>query len=197
MKKILLILSAVALIASCNQKNKQNSSKKTGDKPADPAYVITKDGIGELKLGMTQEDLEKLLNQKLGMKHAKDTGEVWADTAVIKYKDMDVSLFFERQYTDDQNVNILQLIAVETGSPLCKTDSGLGTGDDRSAILSAYENNPIDMGPVEDMINDTTWAFSKTKYYVNVKDDKWDRQLIFHLTDKKVTSIEATIIMGE
>lgn len=197
MKKTLLILLAIVAIAGCNQKDKNKSSKKTGDTPADPGYVITKDGIGELKLGMTQEELEKVLNQKLVMKHAKDTGLVWADTAVAKYKDMEVSLYFDRQYNADETVKIFELSAIETSNSLCKTNSGIGIGDDRAAILSAYENNPIDMGPEEDRVNDTTWVLSKTKYYINVKDDKWDRELVFRLVDKKVASIQATIIMGE
>lgn len=197
MKKTLLILLAIAVITGCNQKDKQKSSQKKGDKPADPAYVISKNGIGELKLGMTQEELEKLLNQKLVMKHAKDTGDVWSDTALVKYKDIEVSLYFDRQYSADETEKVFELIAIQSSSPLCKTAGGLGTGDNRDAILSAYEDNPIDMGPVEEMVNDTTWVFSKTKYYISVKDDKWDKQLVFHLTDKKVSSVEATIMMGE
>jgi len=34
---------------------------------------------------MTTTDLEKLLKQSLVMKHANDTGEIWVDTATVKY----------------------------------------------------------------------------------------------------------------
>jgi len=61
----------------------------------------------------------------------------------------------------------------------------------------SYEENPITMGPEWVQINDTTWDMSKTKYSINVKDDKWDKQLIFHLEDKKIVSLGASMIMED
>lgn len=196
MKKLLLVLSATVVLFSCNQKDKQKSSKQPGKKTETTPYTISKDGIGELKIGMTQAELEKLLNQKLAMKHANDM-EAWGDTVMIKYKEIEVSLYFDRQYNEDENIKIMQLSALETSSPLCKTATGLGIGDERTAVLSAFEDNPINMGPEYEQVNDSTWAPSKTKYSINVKDDKWDRELIFHLVNKKVASLAASIIMGE
>jgi len=195
MRSLFIILFLGVALFSCNSKKKQSNSK--GDKKTETTpYAISKDGIGELKIGMTQAELEKLLNQKLAMKHAADM-EAWGDTVMVKYKEIEVSLYFERQYNEDESVKIMQLSAIETSSPLCKTENGLGIGDERATILSAYEDNPIDMGPQYEQVNDSTWSPSKTKYHINVKDDKWDRQLTFLLVNKKVASLQATIIMGD
>ena len=91
----------------------------------------------------------------------------------------------------------MQLSGVETNNDLCKTDSGIGIGDEKLTIITSYDENPIDMGPEYEAINDTTWAPSKTKFNINVKDDKYDRELIFHLLNKKVVSLQASVIMGD
>lgn len=197
MRKIFFCLFAVSALVSCGSKDQSNSSGSSGKIPADAAHTISKDGIGDIKIGMSQEELEKTLNQKLAMRHANDTGEVWSDTATVKYKDMDLSLYFQMTYHETARTEMMQLSGVETGSPLCKTPTGLGVGDNRAAILAAYEDNPIDMGPENEMVNDTTWVLSKTKYIIYVKDDKWDKELIFRLVNKKVASIEASLLLGD
>lgn len=197
MKKIFIFLITVTAFISCGKKNKQSNSGVPDNKKETAQYIISKEGIGDLKIGMTQTELEKLLNQKMVMLHANDSGDIWADTAMVKYKDIEVSLYFERQYSEDKDAKVMQLTAVETSSSLCKTATGIGVGDERAAILTAYETNPIDMGPESEMVNDTTWVLSKTNYYINVKDDKWDKEIVFRLVNKKVASIEATLILGD
>lgn len=195
MKKLFFLFLAAGLI-SCNSKSKKESNEQPEKKKENTGYTITKDGIGEIKLGMTESELEKLLNQQLVMKNAKDTN-VWLDTATAKYKELEVSLYFERQYNEDPAIKTMALVGVGTSSTACKTAKGLGVGDDRASILAAYEDNPIDMGPENVMVNDTTWELSKTKYYINVKDDEWDRELVFKLANKKVIALEAITIMGD
>jgi hypothetical protein len=197
MKNLLLLLWVVVCTYSCSQKDKEKSSAQTKKEAPKPEYLLSKDGIGELKIGMTQAELEKLLGRQLVMKHAADTGEIWADTAVAKYRDMEVSMYFERQYNQDNSIKIMELAALGTSSPLCKTANGLGVGDERSAIIAAYEDNPINMGPESIMVNDSTWALSKTAYYINISDDKWDRQIVFRLVNKKVASLEAALLVGD
>lgn len=196
MRSLFIISFLCFALFSCNQKDKQSGSKQPDKKNETTAYTISKDGIGELKIGMTKTEVEKLLNQQFQFNAMKDSAGYWQDTVKTKYKEIEVSLYFERQYTDNDNT-IMQLAGVETGSPLCKTASGIGIGDEKPAILSAYDDNPIDMGPEFEPANDSTWLPSKTKYYINVKDDKYDRELIFHLTNKKVSSLQAAIIMGD
>jgi hypothetical protein len=181
---------------SCNQKKLQPDSKLSGKKVENTGYTISKDGLGELKIGMTQAEVEKLLSQQFKFNSVKDAPGYWQDTVKAKYKEIEVSLYFERQYVDDDNAT-MQLAGVETGNSLCKTASGLGIGDEKLTIVSRYDDNPIDMGPEFEQVNDSTWLPSKTKYYINVKDDKYDKQLSFHLLNKKVVSLQAAIIMGE
>jgi hypothetical protein len=196
MKKLLPFLLVAVTLFSCKQKDKQQTTKEPDKKTENTGYIITKDGIGDIKIGMTQAELEKLLNQKLVLMHAKDTGDFWNDTAMVKYKEIDVSLYFEKMY-DDEDAHNLQLSGLGTSSPLCKTATGIGIGDEKQAILAAYDDNPIDMGPDYDIINDTTSVPSKTKYSINVKDEKWDKELVFRLVNKKVAALEASILLGE
>lgn len=195
MRNLFIFFFGAFTILSCNQKSKQPAAKQPDNKTENTGYIINKDGIGDLKVGMTKSEVEKLLGQKFNLKSATDS-TVWQDTALAKYKDLDVSLYFERLYSEENSYDI-QLTGVSTSSPLCKTVSGIGIGDEKSAIISAYDNNPIDMGPDYETINDTTSVPSKTKYSINVKDDKWDRELVFRLVNKKVASLQASILMGE
>ena len=197
MRNLLFCLLATFTLFSCNQKDSKSTDKKNPDnKTENTGYTISKDGIGDLKIGMTQTEVETLLNQHFNFNSMKDSVGYWGDTVETKYKDIDVSLYFERQYGDNDN-DVMKLIGLETTSSLCKTSSGIGIGDPKSSILPAYEDNPIDMGPDWVAVNDSTWEMSKTDYSIRVKDDKWDRELIFHLVNKKVASLEAVIIMGE
>ena len=195
MRNLFIFFFAAFTILSCNQKSKQPAAKQPDNKTENTGYVITKDGIGDLKVGMTKSEVEKLLGQKFNLKSATDS-TAWQDTALAKYKDLDVSLYFERQYSEESSYD-MQLTGVSTSSSLCKTALGIGIGDEKSTIISAYDDNPIDMGPDYETVNDSTSVPSKTKYSINVKDDKWDKELVFRLVNKKVTSLQASILMGE
>lgn len=196
MKNSFIVLAAVLFFAACKNKDNQKSTSQTDKNPASSAYTITKDGIGDIKIGMLQSDIENLLKQSLVMKHAKDTGEVWSDTATVTYNKMEITLYFQKSYVEE-HADKMELFGLQTRSPLCRTPTGLGVGDDRDAVLAAYEDNPITMGPENIMLNDTTWGFSKTNYYINVSDEKWDRQLTFTLVNKKITAIEAVLQIGD
>lgn len=196
MKNFVLFLSSALLLVACNNSDKEKSSSKKTTESVDPKYLITKDGIGELKIGMMKTEIEKLLKAPLVMLHAKDTGEIWVDTATANYNDVEVMLYFQKPYTDHAEGE-MELFGIGTSSTKCRTSTGIGVGDDRSAVLSAYEDNPINMGPESIMINDTTWGFSKSNYYINVNDEKWDKQLTFLLVNKKISKIEAVLAMGE
>jgi hypothetical protein len=194
MKNVLLILLAAITFTGCKQGDKE---KSPGIKEkASAENTISKDGIGDLKIGMTKTDLEKMLKTSFSMKHAKDTGEIWMDTTTVQYAGMEVELYFQKLYSEEASTE-MELFGLSTKSPLCKTATGIGVGDDRNAVLAAYEENPIHMGPESVMVNDTTWALSKTNYSIHVSDDKWDKQINFYLVNKKIASIEASLQMGE
>lgn len=195
MRNLLFGLLTACLLHSCNQK-KEEDKIQPEKKITKSEYTVTKDGIGELKIGMRGEELEKIMNQRFNFRMVVDSPGYWSDTIRAKYKDIDVSLFFER-LGDDSGKTYMQLFSIESSSPLCKTEYGVGIGDNRATILEPYDDRPIYMGPDYEMVNDTTWEPSKTKYTVTVKDDKWDRELIFHLVNKKIASLGASVAMGE
>lgn len=195
MKSLFTMFVAVLIVAACSQGNKEKSAK-TDKKPGDAKYLLSKEGIGDLKIGMPQKDIEKLLGQPLIMKHANDTGVVWVDTATAKYGEIEVDLYFQKVYTEEPS-NEMELFGLSTSSPKCKTADGLGVGDDRDDVLAAYPDNPINMGPESVMVNDTTWTLSKTNYYININDDKWDKQIVFLLVNKKVATMQVTLAIGE
>ena len=199
MKNFLLFLAAAFILFSCNQKEKGSDKIQPEKKTGKSEYTITRDGLGEIKIGMKDAELEKLLNQRFSFRMVVDSPGYWSDTIRAKYKDIDVSLFFERM-NGQTDSTYMQLLGVETSSPLCKTEYGVGVGDDRAAVLEPYDDMSIYMGPDFEMVNDTTWERSKIKYTVSVKDDDWEhgaREIIFHLVNKKVASLGASIAMGE
>lgn len=196
MKNVLLIFLAALLFTGCKQGDNKKSSGKKEATTASAENTISKDGIGGLKIGMTKTDLEKMLKATLSMKHAKDTGEIWMDTATVQYAGMEVELYFQKLYSEEPSTE-MELFGLSTKSPLCKTKSGIGVGDDRNAVLAAYEENPINMGPESVMTSDTTWELSKTNYFIHVNDDNWDKQISFYLVNKKIASVEASMRMGE
>ena len=106
-------------------------------------YIISMEGLGALKLGMTQTALEKLLNQKIKLTNHLDTiNDYFQDTARLKYKNIPVQLEFERNYTAPYTFH-MRLIGIRASSPLCKTASGIGIGSDKLKIITAYENYPV------------------------------------------------------
>jgi hypothetical protein len=196
MKKIFIILLS-AVFFSCNQKKKEQTTKQENKKPTDTTYIISGNGLGPIKIGMTQEELEKLLNQKLALKHTNDA-DAWSDTAIAKYKDIEVSLFFQQQYNEDQNApKVWELFELSSESTLCKTMTGIGIGDDKIAVISRYDDNYINMGPQFEQVNDSTWLPSKTKYMIHVLNTDDNKEIFFKLINKKIVSIGVSLAMGD
>jgi hypothetical protein len=193
MRNLLLFFFAAFLFIACNNnKDKKAGSKKTGK----AEYTITKDGIGDLKIGMSDAEVSKLLNQQFSFENNEDAPNYWQDTIKAKYKELPVSLIFSRHYVDDDST-YWDLIVISTSSPLCKTETGLGIGDEKSEIFPLYDDSPITMMPDYEQVNDSTWNPSKTKFTIYVKDANYDKELVFRLTNKKITALEAGIVMGE
>jgi hypothetical protein len=195
MKSYFLLFIAFAVITGCN--TKEGDSSQPATKKTEANYILTAGGIGDLKIDMSQAQVEKVLGQPLALRHAKDASDTWwSDTAIVKYKDLDLNLYFEK-LTDASDNRYLQLIGIETASTLCRTATGAGVGDDKFDVIKAYDNNisTLNMGPEFEQVNDTTWLPSKTKSYINVHDTSYATQLNFRLTDKKVKTIGTSIMM--
>lgn len=157
-------------------------------------YVIDMNGIGALKIGMRQDEIEKMLKQKLILKNALDTAVSFEDSVTAKYKNINVLLFFLRSYTSEKEFS-MYLTGIRTSSALCKTGSGVGIGADRLKIITAFQTQNICMGPEFEDEADT--AKSKTKYFISITDDKGERKMVFYLRNKKTIAIEVNTVFND
>lgn len=151
-------------------------------------YLISMDGIGSIKLGMKQNELEKLLNRKIPLTNPWDTiSGSWQDSAYIRYKNIDLRLDFQRNYFAADTFNMM-IIGIETKSPLCKTENGIEIGSDKLKIITAYENYEISLMPEYD---DEDYSIkSKSRSIVNILNETRNRMITFSLTNKRVTAFK-------
>lgn len=70
-------------------------------------YLITMNGIGALKLSMKQTDVEKLLNKKFTLKNMLEKDGSYMDTTRARYKNTDITLYFEREYQNENNFHMV------------------------------------------------------------------------------------------
>ncbi|MDZ4793599.1 MAG: hypothetical protein SGI83_04905 [Bacteroidota bacterium] len=158
-------------------------------------YIISMEGLGTLKLGMTQADLEKLLNQKIVLDNHLDTIiDSYLDTAKLKYKGINVQLEFNRSYYAP-NVFHMRLIGIRASSPLCKTASGISIGTDQLKIITAYPNNGMVIQP--GYYNYYETEKGKGKSTISIMDDSANQTkagntyiMRLFLLNKKVVSFE-------
>ena len=180
MKKICLLLFVMAATYATAQ-NKD--------------YTISMNGLGSLKLGMTQADLEKVLNQKLLLDNYLDTlNDSYQDTAKLKYKGINVQLEFNRSYYAP-DVFHMRLVGIRASSPLCKTATGIGIGSDRLKIITGYDNYHVNIQP--GYANYYQTEKGKGKSTLSVLDDAASTMdgtdaytMVFFLLNKKVVSFE-------
>lgn len=158
-------------------------------------YIIYMNGLGALKLGMDQADIEKLLNQEIVLDNSLDTiNNFYQDTAKVKYKGINVQLEFNRNYYAPNKFR-MRLIGIRANSPLCKTTTGIGIGSDRLKIISEYDNYHVKIQP--GYANYYQTETGKGKSTVSILDDAASTMngsdaytMVFYLMNKKVASFE-------
>lgn len=193
MKKIyFLFVSGLLFFAACNNKkaNQPDNDKTSSKIPQNTDYLVTLEGIGLIKTAMTQEEVEKLLNKKVPLTNPTDSvSGSWEDSAVIKFKEADVTLAFVRTYMKEDSF-YMRVTGIKTSSPLCKTQNGIGIGASKQQIIDAFENYLLIMSPDYE---DTTYTTrSKTRYSIKIREDWEGKELVFYLKDNKVFSMEVT-----
>lgn len=166
MKKILLF-SFIFLATTAVAQNKD--------------YLLSTDGIGPIKLGMSLTDLEKLLQKKITLKVIDIDSVVLVETIKTKYKGIDVEIdLIKRQ-------DYIAVDGISTKSPLCKTKSGIGIGATKLQVIAAYEGYHIDAKP--DYTEDGDKLIkSNTKSSITVKEDREGYAIVFSLLNNKVIS---------
>ncbi len=170
MKIILLLLFTGLSVLSHSQQTKN---------------LISFNGIGELKLGMSLAEAEKLLKVKLILKHIGIDDEL-EDTFDVKYQGRDLRIFLKEAYDNKQAVALVS--KVHTKNSFFRTSQGLGIGSDRLKIISSLSENTLHAGP--DYVEDNYPERSKTRASIIVVNEENTHVMIFRLNNKKVISVE-------
>jgi hypothetical protein len=159
-------------------------------------YLISMKGLGKLQLGMSNAELEKVLNKKIVLtKNYLDTlNGYYLDTAKIKYKNADVLLEFQRSYFAPYQFR-MRLVGIRSANPLYKTAAGIGIGSDRLSIIQEYDTYHTNIYPVYPR------SFKKEnsngESVIRILDDAASTMdgsdaytMVFYLKNKKVVSFE-------
>lgn len=176
-----LLLPFLIFLAACGSKQDDKKNESTD-------YLVTLDGIGPVKVSMTQEELEKLLKQKVPLSNPTDTvSGSWEDTATINYKGAAIKLSFVRTYMSEDSF-YMRITKMKTSNSLCKIKNGIGIGSNKQQIIDAFEDHMLIIDPE---FEDTTYTTrSKTRYVIKAREDWEGREIVFYLRDNKVFAIE-------
>lgn len=180
MKKILLLL-CITIASGAMAQNKD--------------YIFSMKGLGGLKLGMSQAEVEKLLDEKIVLRNSLDTTSYsYQDTAKLKYKNIDVQLEFDRNYYAPYKFR-MHLIGIRASSPLCKMATGIGIGTDMLKIIAVYDSLHVKIQPGHVTYYETDKG--KGKSTLSILDDGASTMdgsnaytMVFYLLNKKVVSFE-------
>lgn len=175
MKRMLFPVSGFLFIfiIACESKS-QNPPPKT-------SLIITSTGLDSLQLGMSKAELEKLLQTKIKLDHINVDGGPY-DTFTTKYKGVEVTLFLD----EGDNQTIAELYGLQTSDPSCKTTSGIGAGTEKAKVIDTYTLHRKFIAPEYE----TYPVRSKTKSAVAVMDTMDNKALVFHILNRKVSSME-------
>ena len=180
---LLLAISGSFFLFSCSEKTANTST----DASVDSAFLLTTQGLGELKMGMDVKELEKVLGEKITLMN-QNPQEVWIDSAEIKYKGEPATVFFDRRYLTDTTFDLV-LGGIKTSGSGFKTGTGIGIGSGKDEIWNAYREGYIfNMYP--DYEDSTFTNFSKTRSFIYVTTGEGDNAILFSLENDKVKMFE-------
>ena len=140
-------------------------------------------GMGELRLGMSKAEVEKLLNTKLTLRHIGIDDEL-EDTFNVKYKGMNMQIFMKEAYDDSTDVAILK--KVHTKNATIKTSGGLGIGNDWLKIINGLPGYTVHV----ERDYDKYPVRSKTRSTIIVTNADNEHVMLFRLLNKKVVALE-------
>jgi hypothetical protein len=154
-----------------------------------PDYILSEQGLGQLKIEMSQTEVEQLLKQKFKLLNLMDKDGPWLDTAKATYKNVPVTLYFVRHFEGEDKFEVV-LYGIRISTTHFKTSSGITIGTDKSRIVDAYQSCIVTLWP--DFIDDTYTKRSRTNHTASVYCDEDANALYFYMTNKKVKAIEVT-----
>ena len=155
--------------------------------------LVTMNSIGDIKLGMKKAQVEKLVNQTFNLPHlSSKKGEAYQDTVHINYKGIEADVMFQKEYSENNKYDIA-VWEIKSNSPDLKTKSGIGIGDDKLKIITAYEGYVIWIMPEYE---NNYSVKSKTKSSVWLHGDDGN-VIIFYMDKNKVASMSVTYFEGD
>lgn len=157
-------------------------------------HLITMNGIGALKITMSQSEIEKMLNQKFTLPNALSFAVSHQDSAIANYKNAVFTLYFQRQYQVD-NTFFMRLIGLKTSSQLFKTVAGIGVGSSKFQVLAAYKGKSRKYFAECD--NEDCSKLSKTRFRVHITSKDGERGMIFYLVNNNVVAVEVETIFND
>lgn len=143
--------------------------------------VVSLAGIGAVKIGMKQRELERLLQSNLSLHHLLEE-RPQADTVSFSWNGVSYAVVLDRGY-DESTRNDITVHAVICESPELKTKSGVGIGDDKLKIVSTYDGYTLHILPAYE---GNPPAKSKTRSTVILYSDTSPTCIIFYLDNNKV-----------
>jgi hypothetical protein len=151
-------------------------------------FIVSTEGVGAIKLDMTQGQLEKLLGTKVPLTNPWDTiSGAWVDSAKIRYRNIDVELRFVRRYSIGDSFQMV-VNWIKVSSPLCKTKEGIGIGSDKLKIITAYEGYYMELSPV--YLDEDRTKKSRSLTTISVRKEEEGNTIWFNLLNKKVVSFQ-------
>jgi hypothetical protein len=173
---ILICGLAVMLIISCGTKDKKAVAE-------DKNYLIGMTGFDSLRLGMSKAELEAMVGDTFKLQHIKVDGGA-SDTIHTKYRGIDITVYLNEG--DDKE--IATVFGIRSNDPSFKTRGGVGVGTEKEKVISAYEDFTKYIAPEYEVYPER----SKTKSCISVMDTATTGALLFHIIDRKVSSVELT-----
>lgn len=148
--------------------------------PAPPMVSLA--GIGAIKLGMKKEALDKLVSAPVRLKNLMI--QEWSpDTVQVQLGGIDYHVVLSKS-VEEQDKNAIIVYAVHSRSPVLKTRSGVGIGDDKLKIVSTYEDYMLHLAPEFDPVSG---AKVKGKSTVMLYGDETPAMIVFEMEGGKVT----------
>lgn len=172
--KLFAFLSLLVFFNSCETKNKQAP-------PSAIDHRIDMEGLDSLKLGMTKAELEAMLKDTFKLKHISVDGGPY-DTFNTKYNGANVTIYL---YESDEKT-VATLYGLQTSDTTCKTKEGIGVGAEKIKVIDAYSDYKKYIAPVYETYPER----SKTKSVIAVVDTAGSRAMLFHIINRKVSSVE-------
>ncbi len=153
---------------------------------------VTMTGIGPFKINMKKTDVEKIAGHSI--KTIKDE-DGFGDTAVLVYKGVSFTITFYENYIDEKKTETA-IYAIKTNSPMVKTKSGIGIGDDKLKIITTYPDFDFNFYFHYIDAEDGSYKRSKERSTLSLTGQDSPSIIQFYLNNGKVESFEVTIAEG-